>query len=659
MLFNIIMTIDQFVLKDQITIKYNGENGNKIKSQDNNLSSDISANDDMIDKYSLPLNFMAQLEQLSKTNVLKIRIKWQLNSGLWNHKKSWLINQLNELINLNKGIISNSSSIENYEYFADSKRLKVLGDNCDLYIFEHGSVDVFRSHEDSSINWTYDLIVQSKFKCWSDLLSVKILAKDLIAKYCPKFIDKWSIGENPSTLLYPGNLYIRGLPKNLKVEDLLPIFNKFGSVISLNLVCDGKTGEQLEYSFLSYSLGSSAALCIKKLNGRLMNGSPLYINYYVEKKEREQVYFNHLKEGDKFKSIFVGNLPLRDYSNKIIRPIDVIEKFREIMSSSIEIDNIIVSYYFPRISYNVDSLGNGDHMDVSKMNSDKLLLKGYGFINFTTYELALKSIELLNEYDWLGHKLVVNKPIHSRQKSNCPHFMKHTHLKNHHQKISRDANFNYMCYYPSHNLSSIPSPIMNSSQIISATHFPLYIFPLFQPNLDSNFIFNQKPTKNDFETLESRNIDDILQSYFFTEFYPDNPYMLPIPTKDQQESNLYIKHVPLYWKDDDLYNFYRRYGEIISAKIITVGGGKESAEMTDKAKDFVADDKIPVGTSKGYGFVCFKNPLDASRGIISTDRYKIDNNHTLYVSFAKKRIKSSNKVNENARSKISSVSDTL
>lgn len=40
---------------------------------------------------------------------------------------------------------------------------------------------------------------------------------------------------------------------------------------------------------------------------------------------------------------------------------------------------------------------------------------------------------------------------------------------------------------------------------------------------------------------------------------------------NQQESNLYVKHIPLSWTDEDLYDFYKSFGEIISVKVITVG----------------------------------------------------------------------------------------
>lgn len=126
---------------------------------------------------------------------------------------------------------------------------------------------------------------------------------------------------------------------------------------------------------------------------------------------------------------------------------------------------------------------------------------------------------------------------------------------------------------------------------------------------------------------------------------PNTPVPLPLPTKDQQESNLYVKHLPLTWKDKNFHEFYEKYGEIISAKIITVGGSKnkenkENHNDVQTVSDESDPKQISVGSSRGYGFVCFKNPLDASRAILATDGFRLTATHTLNVSFAQKRAKS-------------------
>lgn len=126
---------------------------------------------------------------------------------------------------------------------------------------------------------------------------------------------------------------------------------------------------------------------------------------------------------------------------------------------------------------------------------------------------------------------------------------------------------------------------------------------------------------------------------------------LPIPRSDEQESNLYVKHLPLDWRDEDLYQFFEKFGEIISAKIITVGGSIKEQDDQDLKKDEL------FGKSKGYGFVCFQNPLDASRAMYHTDGLKLNSDNTLFVSFAQRRSKSidsikgpvSNNVNYNKK----------
>ncbi|AAS52468.1 AEL217Wp [Eremothecium gossypii ATCC 10895] len=625
---------------------------------------------------------ISQLEQLENTNLLTVRIKWVNPENLMDDHKSQLLNRNNDAILCSRGIPINPSIIENYEYFFDRKRLEILKEHADVYTFESGTEEFMRSYEDGSSTWLYDLVVQAQFKAFQDLCAARNQIKENLEK--SDHVEAWSISQNPHALTHPGNLYIRGIPKDLSVDDLIPIFSKFGTVLSLKIIIDGNTRESLGYGFISYPLGSQAARCIKELNGNLMNGSPLFINYHVERKERERIHLDHLKEDnddERFRGVFVGNLPTEYEDGTLITPEQVFNKFNHILDP---VD--ILSYYFPKrnsntnIEYKDDdstspTSSSKENAETCDSQNEDSPLKGYGFIKFSTHDMALKAIDKLNSFTWLGHSLVVNKAVQNKTLYN-----NHSHYRTSSTRASISSRQS--------SLSGIPFFGPATPATSTLHHPPPPAFTMFakpysvSPTNSEVLLADRSPARSGSSNDGSPRVNTIPQVPLYgaqtqshspesltapgsrqgSLYLPSCPPMytsagtlmsshpqfghsaahaaaaafggLPIPTRDQQESNLYVKHIPLSWRDEDLNDFYSQYGEIISAKIITVGGSKNEIGESKALED------VPVGTSRGYGFVCFKNPLDASRAMMATDRFQVGTNHVLYVSFAQKRGKS-------------------
>ena len=88
--------------------------------------------------------------------------------------------------------------------------------------------------------------------------------------------------------------------------------------------------------------------------------------------------------------------------------------------------------------------------------------------------------------------------------------------------------------------------------------------------------------------------------------------------KDQRKSNafnnLYVKEFPLSWSDDDLKSHFEKHGPLGSVSIMW-------------------DDN---GTSKGFGFVCYEKPEDATKAL-ENEHGKVVDDKTLYVSKAEKK----------------------
>lgn len=88
--------------------------------------------------------------------------------------------------------------------------------------------------------------------------------------------------------------------------------------------------------------------------------------------------------------------------------------------------------------------------------------------------------------------------------------------------------------------------------------------------------------------------------------------------RDQRKSsafnNLYVKEFPVSWSDDDLKNYFSKYGTLGSVTIMKDDDGK----------------------SKGFGFVCFDKPEDATQAMEKENNTIVDGK-ALYVAKAEKK----------------------
>ncbi|CEP62602.1 Rie1p LALA0_S05e09296g [Lachancea lanzarotensis] len=659
-----------------------------------------------------PNSSALQLDQLANTNLLTVRIKWNDAGDMQDGDAeagadatpASVTSTLAAVLHAHRGVPVNPSLIENYEYLSDKSRQEVLEDNRDVYIHEFGSTHVAQwpaTSPTSSVSaWPYDFVLQSQFKHWEDLTA----ARDAVLEELRRLSDgnsdhddnenhdkdgghdssplaKWSVTENAHGLTHPGNLYIRGIPKDLNVDDLVPVLLKFGPVLALKIICDPNTGESMGYGFLSYQLGSQASRCIKELNGNLMNGSPLFVNYHVERKERERIHWDHIKEDnddERFRGVFIGNLPIENDGGELVTPEDVVSRFQTAFTDDTEPFEVL-SYYLPKrnsesdVEYEDENDEKTDDAETCAGRHEASPLKGYGFIKFGSHAQALRAIEKFHDSEWLGNTLVVNKAVQSKSHHynhhhhhyhNAHHYQNNIHHHQHKPRRhsersvgSRQPSLTNLSFYSPFNgvqpgLGFLPNqlPMYAHSGELDPHDNSVGYSPVPSPSPNANYVTSGQfhhpgfgaarslsTTPEDSTAPSSRN-GSIYQMHAQNGMVPQSPFILPIPTKDQQESNLYVKHLPLAWKDEDFHQFYEKFGEIISAKIITVGGSKNGEVPNNWPPTKTTES--PLGTSRGYGFVCFKNPLDASKAMMITDRYQVDENHTLYVSFAQKRSKS-------------------
>lgn len=93
--------------------------------------------------------------------------------------------------------------------------------------------------------------------------------------------------------------------------------------------------------------------------------------------------------------------------------------------------------------------------------------------------------------------------------------------------------------------------------------------------------------------------------------------LIPSKSKDNTRNNIYVKNIPKTFTDEDLRQLFSKYGEITSAVVSK-------------------DDK---GQGKGFGFVCFSNPLNAVQACkeLKEKNLSFPGLPPLYVNFLMKR----------------------
>lgn len=167
-------------------------------------------------------------------------------------------------------------------------------------------------------------------------------------------------------LTHPGNIYVRGLVPELNTQDLHRLFEQFGIITSCKIVVD-EFGRSRGYGFVNFADGVSADQAIEKLNGLLVNGSKLYLNHHIAKKERlERLDF----ERENFTNLYVKNIP--DTMTE--------DDLRELFAKHGEISTVFI----PDIKSDSGAASTDSH-------------KKFGFVNMKTHENALSALEALDQ----------------------------------------------------------------------------------------------------------------------------------------------------------------------------------------------------------------------------------------------------------------------
>jgi cold-inducible RNA-binding protein len=81
------------------------------------------------------------------------------------------------------------------------------------------------------------------------------------------------------------NIYVGNLSRQASEEDLRPLFEPFGKIMSINIIKDKFTGESRGFGFVEMSKKSEGEAAIEALNGKDLLGQAITANEARPKSE--------------------------------------------------------------------------------------------------------------------------------------------------------------------------------------------------------------------------------------------------------------------------------------------------------------------------------------------------------------------------------------
>ena len=81
------------------------------------------------------------------------------------------------------------------------------------------------------------------------------------------------------------NIYVGNIPRQASEDDIRPLFEPFGKIMSVNVIKDKFSGESKGFGFVEMSKKSEGEAAIEGLNGKDFMGQALTVNEARPKSE--------------------------------------------------------------------------------------------------------------------------------------------------------------------------------------------------------------------------------------------------------------------------------------------------------------------------------------------------------------------------------------
>jgi len=404
------------------------------------------------------------------------------------------------------------------------------------------------------------------------------------------------------------SLYVGELDPSVTEAMLFELFSQIGSVASIRVCRDAVTRRSLGYAYVNYNTTADGEKALEELNYTLIKGRPCRIMW-----SQRDPALRKTGQGN----VFIKNLDVA-IDNKALH--DTFAAFGNILSCKVAQDE------------------NGNS-------------KGYGFVHYETDEAAAQAIKhvngmLLNEKKvYVGHH-IPKKDRQSKFEEMKANFT-NVYVKNINPEVT-DEQFREL-FEAFGDVTS--SSLARDNETGKSRGFGFVNFTTHEAaakaveELNNKEFHGQDLYVGRAQKKHERE-EELRKSYEAARQEKASKY---------QGVNLYIKNLDDDVDDDKLRTMFSEFGPITSAKVMRdslIEGSDEDkekdasndkenkeaeeteAESTDKKSEKKHDKKL--GKSKGFGFVCFSNPEDATKAVADMNQRMV-NGKPLYVALAQRK----------------------
>ena len=399
------------------------------------------------------------------------------------------------------------------------------------------------------------------------------------------------------------SLYVGELDPSVTEAMLFELFSQIGAVASIRVCRDAVTRRSLGYAYVNYNSTPDGEKALEELNYTLIKGRPCRIMW-----SQRDPALRKTGHGN----VFIKNLDVA-IDNKALH--DTFAAFGNILSCKVA----------------QDEQGNS---------------KGYGFVHYETDEAAQQAIKHVNGMLLNEKKVFVGHHIPKKDRQSKFEEMKanftNIYVKNISSEVTDDEFRELFEKYGDVTSASLARDQEGKSRGFGFVNFTTHesanqaVDELHGKDVHGQDLYVGRAQK------KHEREEELRKSYEAARMEKATKY---------QGVNLYIKNLDDDVDDDKLRQMFSEYGPITSAKVmrdsITEDSDDESDEKDkenkkedeeesndDKKTDKKGDKKL--GKSKGFGFVCFSNPDDATKAVAEMNQRML-NGKPLYVALAQRK----------------------
>lgn len=408
------------------------------------------------------------------------------------------------------------------------------------------------------------------------------------------------------------SLYVGELDPSVTEAMLFELFSQIGSVASIRVCRDAVTRRSLGYAYVNYNTTSDGEKALEELNYTLIKGRPCRIMW-----SQRDPALRKTGQGN----VFIKNLDTA-IDNKALH--DTFAAFGNILSCKVAQDESGAS-------------------------------KGYGFVHYETDEAASQAIKHVNGMLLNEKKVFVGHHIPKKDRQSKFEEMKanftNIYVKNIPVEVT-DEEFRALF----EKFGDVTSASLAREQetgksrgfgfvnFINHEHAATAVDDLNGKDFKGQDLYVGRAQK------KHEREEELRKSYEAARIEKASKY---------QGVNLYVKNLDDDVDDDKLRDLFTPFGAITSAKVMRDSAaetaeaekkeeeknkenkkdssdGEASEEKGEEKKDATKSEKRTLGKSKGFGFVCFSNPDEATKAIADMNQNMV-NGKPLYVALAQRK----------------------